>query len=342
MIADEDALNYLKENHVNLYSEASAFDGTHGIMAYNRSLQISGKSTKIKPMDEWICSVGKHQGIIPGKTWIKVQQCLSQNKSKAFRKPRSNVALLSGLLRCGNCGEYMRPKKSSRVNAKGEFIYSYLCNLKERSGLQCCNMKNVNGNILDETIIEQIKSLSEDGSEFLSLLEKSKKSLISDKAGYEDQIRKLEGNITENKNAITNLVTTLSKATGSTAESYLLQQITELDQKNNELNKKLDDLKKLSQEKNLSDAEFDVLADMLSSFKDTVDDMTIEQKRAAIRAFVKQVIWDGEKIHVILFGSDYDYPFPKVSVDKSGSSEESDAPDDVITTPVEPLGENSK
>ena len=50
---------------------------------------------------------------------------------------------------------------------------------------------------------------------------------------------------------------------------------------------------------------------MLSSFKDTVDSMTVEQKRAAIRTFVKEVVWDGQRAHVVLFGSDYEYEFPK-------------------------------
>ena len=52
---------------------------------------------------------------------------------------------------------------------------------------------------------------------------------------------------------------------------------------------------------------------MLSSFKDTVDSMTVEQKRAAIRTFLKQVIWDGSKVHLVVFGSNYEYD--EISVD---------------------------
>jgi len=54
----------------------------------------------------------------------------------------------------------------------------------------------------------------------------------------------------------------------------------------------------------LSDIEFDVIRQVLSNFKSTLDVMDIEQKREAIRAFVKRIVWDGQNINMYLFGSD--------------------------------------
>lgn len=141
MIADETAYQYLKENNVDLFAERSEFDGEHGIMAYNRTLQRPGKANQIRPMEEWIVAVGKHPGIIAGGDWVRVQAMLDVNKSKSYRRPRSNVALLSGLLRCGECGDYMRPKLTNRRTADGELIYTYMCSTKERSHGTVCSMK---------------------------------------------------------------------------------------------------------------------------------------------------------------------------------------------------------
>lgn len=90
------------ENNVDLFAQRAEFDGEHGIMAYNRTLQRPGKANQILPMEEWIVAVGKHPGIIAGSDWVQVQSMLDVSKSKSYRRLRSNVALLSGLYGAAN------------------------------------------------------------------------------------------------------------------------------------------------------------------------------------------------------------------------------------------------
>lgn len=346
LIADEFAYDYLTENNVDLFSDKSEFDGIHGVMAYNRTLQQPGKANQLKPMDEWIVSVGKHQGVIEGKTWVKVQRLLAQNKSKGYRKPRSHVALLSGLLICGNCGEFMRPKLSKRLNTKGEPIYTYLCSMKERSRSHICNMKNCNGNIMDADIIEQIKLLSEDGSEFVKQLEQSKRILMGNRENYDEEVGRIESDIAANEDEIRGLVSALAKASGTSAEDYIMKQIDELHDKGEGLKRRLAELKELTASHALADIEFDLLTQMLTSFRDTVDGMTVEQRRAVIRTFVKEIIWDGTDAHVVLFGSDFEYEFPETPIGIQNMAVENDN-DSNFNRPaecsdVEPLGEYSK
>lgn len=331
MIADEDAYQFLIENDVELFSEKAAFDGKHGVIAYNRTIQKAGKANKTRPMSEWIVSVGKHSGIVTGAQWIKAQTLLEQNRSKSYRKPRSNVALLSGLLFCGNCGDYMRPKLTNRLDAHGEQIYTYLCAMKERSRGHCCNEKNANGNTLDKAVIEEIKKLSGDNSEFMHQLEKSKKALAGDREGYQEQLDKLNAMLSENEAEIKALVTALTKASGTAAEEYIVKQIDELHDKGTILQQRIQEVRQLTASHELSDIEFDVFRQMLSSFQDTIDGMTVEQKRAAIRTCVKKVVWDGKDVHMYLFGSDDDYELPEHPT-VSGENKDS----------IEPLGADSK
>lgn len=338
MIADEDAHRYLIENEVDLFTEQKDFDGKHGVMAYNRTIQRTGKTNQIRPMNEWIVSVGKHIGLIKGAEWIKVQEYLEQNRSKSFRKPRSNVALLSGLLFC-TCGDYMRTKLSQRKNAQGELIYSYLCAMKEKSRSHICKMKNANGNLLDRVVCEEIKRLGSDSSEFIRELEFCKKQMEVNSENYDNDLDRLRGALAENEKKISRLVSSLSEAEDTATKGSIVKGIEELHGKGEEMKGRISEIESLTASHVLSDIEFDIIRQMLTNFRDTLDDMSVEQKRAALRTFIKKVVWDGENVHVYLFGSDdsdgIELPSYDILSDNSKSAENAGSS-------IEPLGENSK
>ena len=343
LIADETAYAYLINKQVDLFSDKAAFDGVHGIMAYNRTHQLPGKAHKLKPMEEWIVSVGRHKGVVDGKTWVKVQTLLERNRSRSYRKPRSHSALLSGRLICGACGAFMRPKQSRRLNGKDEPVYSYLCSMKERSRGHICHMKNCGGNILDAEILGQVSSIREDGPEFIRQLEKSRRVLLENTGSSVGELTELEGNAAALEEEIGALVTTLGRASGDAAEEYILRRIGELHEKGEELKRRMAELKGAAACPTLSDREFEHLAQNLSVFKNTVEAMSIEQKREAVRVLFKEIIWDGQEAHAVLYGSEYAYEFSEKPTGKENIhiceaiSEDADG-----GVGVEPSGEYSK
>ena len=343
MIADEDAYNYLVENDVDLFADKEAFDGKHGIMAYNRTLQRPGKATQEKPINEWIVSVGKHLCAIPGATWVQVQKLIELNKSKNYRKPRSHVALLSGLIVCGKCGDYMRPKLSDRKTATGETIYTYLCTTKERSRGHVCSMKNANGNTLDAKIIETIKSFGKQSADMAKQITQTKKRISGNREGYEAELAKLRLQIEDNEKDIKALVISLGKSEGTNAEKYIIEQIDELHEKGEALRKRLAELEAIIQQHDLADIEFDIIRQMLANMGESIDNYTVEQKRATIRTFIRKIVWDGENAHLYLFHNDGDYEFPTPPDGNSGNNGNSDKnPDEILEDFYEPLGEDSE
>ena len=341
MIADEDAYNYLVENDVDLFSEKEAFDGKHGIMAYNRTLQRPGKATQEKPMNEWIVSVGKHKGVIPGAVWVKVQNLLELNKSKSYRKPRSNVALLSGILYCGKCGDYMRPKLSDRLTATGDPIYTYLCTTKERSRSHVCDMKNANGNMLDAKIIATVKSFGKQSSDMAKQITQTKKRINGNREGYDAEVAKVKSQIEDNEKDIKALVISLGKTEGTNAEKYILEQIDELHEKGEGLKKRLTELEAIMQQHDLAEIEFDLIRQLLSTMGENIEEYSVEQKRAAIRTFIRKIVWDGENAHVYLFHNDGDYEFPNPP-DGGNTPNNDKNPNGDSSEYDEPLGEDSE
>ena len=339
MVADEDAYRYFTERHADVCFPREAFDGTYGIMAYNRTDQEKGRTTVLLPVDAWIIAIGQHPGFVPSKQWIKVQESLDRNKSKGYRKPRNNEALLTGLLFC-SCGDRMYPKLSQRVTADGEPIYTYVCKMKERSKRQRCNRRNASGNILDAAIIEQIKSLTEQGSSFITQLEKSRRFYTGDREQYESQLTSLRSEFADNEKAINGLIDSLGMASDSAVKPRLLKRIEELSETNRNIENRIHELEGLVDTNALSDAEFDLLRQMLAVFRTSVDTMSVEEKRAAIRTVVRKVIWDGANAHVILFGADEEIEFPDIKDRFGGDEEPLEEEDDMVSET--PWGEDSK
>jgi len=303
-IADEATWNYFKQHGVTIYSDKSQFDGKHGIMAYNKTSQADGSRHTIKDIKEWIIAVGRHIGFIPGAEWVRIQQMLHQNKDKSFRKPKSNTALLSGLLFCGNCGNYMRPKMGNRTTEDGERIFSYLCRTKEISKNLDCDIKRPNGNILDKMIIEHIKELAQNESEFVKQLGRIKKQSVKSTESYENKLTALKKELTDNSEKISNLVMHMASLKDLSTSNVINEEIKKLQDSNVILEEKINEWNKLSENNILSERDFDLLKSMLQSFATTLDTMGLERCRIALRAFVKKVVFDGENVHIYLFGSD--------------------------------------
>lgn len=307
MIGDADSFAYLKER-VNLYSEEADFDGIHGIMAYNRTSQKKGKSQQFRPMGEWVVSVGKHEGIISGADWIKVQKMLENNRSSAYRKPRSHQALLSGLLFCADCGSYMRPKLSQRTNVAGDVIYSYLCERKEHSKSQLCKMKNSNGNMLDALVVAEIKKLTGDPGTLQKGFERYRKNLRDEAETRDAEWERLQGRIKEQEASIKGLLETLVKAAGSAAENYIMAEINRRHEQIAILKQQLLDMQVINQQ----DLAGDALALFVQNripFAGMVDDCSMEEKRLLVRSLVKKITWDGENARVYLLGAEDDIAF---------------------------------
>lgn len=310
MIADEDAFAYLKER-ANLFSEEADFDGIHGIMAYNRTLQKKGKAQRFRPMSEWVVSVGKHEGVISGADWIKVQKMLENNSSSSYRKPRSHQALLSGVLFCADCGDYMRPKLSQRTNAAGEMIYSYLCERKEHSKSQLCKIKNPNGNMLDALVIAEIKKLAGDQGTLIKGFEKYRKTLRDVVEEQQDnEADRLRERIREHEDSIKGLLETLVKAAGSAAEDYIMAEINHRHEQITTLKQQLQDIETIAWQQEQVEKSFTLFVQMLTSFAGMVDDCSLEEKRALVRSLVKKVTWDGENATMYLFGAEGNLMLP--------------------------------
>ena len=308
MVADGDACDYFTAREAAVCAPRRAFDGSRGIMAYNRTDQEKGKATVLLPVSRWIIAVGQHPGLIPSGQWIRVQESLERNKAKGYRKPRSNEALLTGLLFC-SCGGRMFPKLSVRKD--GERICTYVCRMKERSKKARCSQHNVNGNALDAAVIRQIGLLPEQVGDFILRLERSRRFYAGDQEQHEAQTVRLKAEYAERERAIDALVDSLGMVGDSVARPRVLKRIEELTWENRQIRERIRELSELVCASKLGGAEFERQRQALAGFQECVDVMSVQERRNALRTLVQKVIWDGRNAHVEFYGCDMEaHPFP--------------------------------
>ena len=142
--ADEQTYAFLQQLGCRLFGAATDYNGSHGLMGYNKTGKTGTVFLHYRDYSEWILAPGRHTPLISSASWLSAQQLLLQNKGKAYRRPKNSVSLLSGLLTCAACGSYMRPKYG-RVDQSGEKRYYYMCERKEKSRRQQCDMPYIDG-----------------------------------------------------------------------------------------------------------------------------------------------------------------------------------------------------
>ena len=287
MVADREAWAFFARQNVAVFSAEEAFDGSCGILAYNRTDQEKGKSTIYLPMEKWIIAVGKHQGIIPGSQWIRVNRCLESNKSSAYRKPRRNEALLTGKLFCA-CGGRMYPKLTGRLTPEGEAAYSYVCKRKERSKKAQCDCANLNGNSLDKTIVAQLKDLPWDPATFLERLNREK--IDDENIG----VRVLREELTRNEKRLAGLVDSMSLLEEPEARQQVAARMEALARINGQIRQRI------KAAENPEEDSAPASARTLAAWPECLGQMPPEDKRKVVCGVINRVIWDGREARVLL------------------------------------------
>lgn len=300
-IADKDTYNYFVNQNVEVFSEIENFDGKHGIMAYNKTEQKSNKATKERDITEWIISIGKHNGVVDGATWVKVQELLLANGDKRYRKPTKNNALLSGLIRCAKCGSYMRPKLKTTYTQSGDLRFDYMCELKEKSRKQKCDCKNVNGNEVDKLVMEEVKKLIEPNSSFRKRLSQLAKNKINTASKDSIELQALEKTYSKNQTAIENLLDRIKFIDVALIED-ITKEIKKLKADNQAIEKRIAEIKDIGSNNINTENQAQIVENIIETYFTTFDELDLPRKRSLLRLLISSVEVNENELEVNLLG----------------------------------------
>ena len=271
---DQDILEYFKNKGITIYADDNRkqFDGKYGLIAYGK---------KDNNIEDWIIAVGLHKPILKGIVWIRVQKLLEKNKEKRYRAQYKHNFLFSGILKCSECGSFMRPKI-----AKGERFY-YVCELKEKSRGKRCKGKNISGIALDKLTIQKLESIVIPKYHIYNEL--SKMELKKEKREVKTK-EELNKKLQENENTIQNLINKLK---------YIDIEIVDLI--NIELKKLKDQNKKIKEELlQLNTNQEEIVLDITNNYIKMFENLDIKSKKDILKMIIKEMKGNGKNIDIKL------------------------------------------
>ncbi len=303
-IADKDSLEYFKKFDVEIYAEEKDFNGSNGLMVYNKT-EHKGKNKIVikRDIEDWIISIGKHKGNIIGKDWVEVQNLLLKNSDMRYRKPSASNALLSGILRCSHCGSFMRPKlKNKTISEDGRRRFDYMCELKERSRKQKCQCKNINGLEADDLVMEKIKELANPNSLFYQSLKEISKNTFTEEYKNNEELKALRSSLSKNEKDINALLDKIKYIDVELLDD-VSKEIKSLKEQNIKIEKQIKDLTNANYDEINDKDTSDLVLHVLDTYFNEFDNLDLNTKRNLIKLLVSSITTDGEDITINFIGA---------------------------------------
>ena len=283
--ANDAVMKHLENTGMNVMGTV---DNRHGILTYNKS-----KGAKLKrDITEWIAAVSAHEGIIDASLWLKVQQILDENKSKAPRLGTSCAALLTGILKCSKCGKSMIVKHghiSAQTNKK---IQYYVCSTKDYSKGLRCNNANVRVDELESIVIDSFKTITISRDILLEELNKIKVERSKNNF-LESKMEDLPAQIKVKQSQIDLLVNQLSL--DSKISKHLIPQISKLADELERLNVEYENLKLTTNKYKDSNSNVNKFLHSLDNLSSIINVLDFNSKHLLINNIVDSIYWDGAK-----------------------------------------------
>ena len=298
--SDEEVIEYLNNNSWNVYGEP---DGKSGLLSYNKTKSIikDGKYVKVnKEKGEWIAAVSNCPGIIDSNEWIKVQEQFKENKDKFPRLGKTNNALLTGKIRCGECGSYMRVVHGRVSKETGKKFFYYTCAMKTKSKGELCKSKNIKSDQLEETVLTSLEMLGKNKKEFLDRVRKSK-DINSINKKRKLKIDNIQKEINDKNKVINGLLDKL--ALSDDISDIILERIKKLKDEVKTLEVELNKIKDIIMYDKSEKVSVDIVSELLDKCAD-IKSYPPEQQKSIIDLLVDSITYDSytQQVNVNIIG----------------------------------------
>lgn len=268
-----------------------------GRLCYNK--RVSSKATgrlKHRPKDDWIVADAEHEPIIPKEKFDTVQKVLERQAVEPRRK-MSNY-LLSGLLRCGQCGASMHGYTYRKPDKK---VYSYYkCYAKQQKGTSVCKSGAVPREEIEKVVVDEILKLYKgkallDMKKALELYRKRTEKSVNPLTKEKDKLIKRNEEIERKSKVLLERLEdeTIEVATYKARKKELEGELESNRMKIYGVESQLNDL-------TIEHISFDAVYEVLKDFKKCWKGAKFQGKKDMLNAIVSKVVYTDRKTPINL------------------------------------------
>lgn len=263
-----------------------------GSRVFNRHPQshLSGvdKEAWLNQPNEWVVKKDAHPAIISKELFNQANKS-RKNYARQNRRYYESPYLLSGLLKCQNCGynfQGQTKKLLSKASGK-EYVKSYY----EDSGYMnkgnvVCSSYLLRKEAIEDFIIKKIKELITDKS-FINRVVKSVENKLQNEENIELQLKEINSQVEKNSKVAANLLELLRNGvTLKEVQNDLLR----INKENEHLQKIHNDLKEKSIGKNDIESIVKTTTGLINNFEKTFSKSPLHIQKNLIRQFVSEIV----------------------------------------------------
>lgn len=267
-----------------------------GVYVFNKTQRkgVNGKRNghKQKSEEEIIKVEGGMPQIIDKETFNQAQEMMQRRKKSPGAHKATTTYLLTGIIRCGECGHAMQGNK--RKDKYGNDYISYRCGCRKQK--RDCKNREIKRDCLETFILQELEKNILNDEAIPALSEALNKKLKESNDNNAELLKNLENKLEKVNKEISNI---LNAIMNGIVNNMLKEKLDELEQVKLNLDLKMSELKIENKEIDTVGITEDQIRVMFSQFSQFIKERNIPECKKFIGDYIKEVIIYKDYIEVI-------------------------------------------
>lgn len=267
-----------------------------GVYVFNKTQRkgVNGKRNghKQKSEEEIIKVEGGMPKIIDKEVFLQAQEMMQKRKKAPGSHKATTLYLLTGIIRCGECGHAMQGNK--RKDKYGNDYISYRCGCRKQK--RDCKNKEIKRDYLEEFILTELEKHILNDEAILVLSKELNERLKAKSNNNQEMLNNLRSKLEKVNKEIENI---LNAIMSGIVNSMLKDKLDELEQVKLNLELQINELSIESNGVESLDITEDQIRSMFSKFKEFVLTRNLPECKKFISDYIKEVVVYRDHIEVI-------------------------------------------